>query len=74
MGYITIDVGTTNTRVKYVKNDQVISKYISQVGVRDTAIRGTLQYLEATLKEGIDYCLKEVDKELVLLRELLLLG
>ncbi len=64
MGYITIDVGTTNTRVKYVENDQVISKYISQVGVRDTAIRGTLQYLEATLKEGIDYCLKEVNKEL----------
>ncbi|MDK2933835.1 MAG: 2-dehydro-3-deoxygalactonokinase, partial [Clostridiales bacterium] len=37
---ITIDTGTTNTRVTLWKNQEVIDKVSREVGVRNTAIDG----------------------------------
>lgn len=64
MGYITIDVGTSNTRVRYIEGEKIISNYSSGIGVKDTAIKGTLQYLKSTLKEGIEHCLRGANKNL----------
>lgn len=37
---VTIDAGTTNTRVRVWKDSRVISDTSESVGVRDTAITG----------------------------------
>jgi len=64
MGYITIDVGTTNTRIRYIKNNKIMATYRSNTGVRDTAIKGSTRYLEHNLKDGIKYCLNESGKNI----------
>ena len=61
MKYISIDVGTTNTRVRYMDNDNIIKIYKEQIGVRDTALTGSLNKLKAVLKKGIEECLRDED-------------
>jgi 2-dehydro-3-deoxygalactonokinase len=50
---ITIDTGTTNTRAKVWHDDRVISESCAEVGVRDTAITGNKQKLQAGIKNAI---------------------
>lgn len=59
MGYITIDVGTTNTRIRYIENEKILAEYKNKVGVRDTAITGSLDKLKCSIKQGIIDCLKK---------------
>lgn len=56
MYIITLDTGTTNTRVTLWKNNEVMYKVHKEVGVRDTAIEGNNQ----KLKDSIKYSIEEV--------------
>lgn len=49
MNILTIDTGTTNTRVTLWRDGEVLANAARQVGVRDTAITGST----AKLKEGV---------------------
>jgi len=49
MNILTIDTGTTNSRVTVWKDGDVVGQAARQVGVRDTAITGS----KATLEEGV---------------------
>lgn len=64
MGYITIDAGTTNTRVRYIEDYKVLSRYEDNIGVKDTAITGKLDKLKASIKNGILTCLKNCGRTL----------
>lgn len=48
---ITIDAGTTNTRVKLWKGNVVIDQVSDSVGVRDTAITGSKEKLSQVVKQ-----------------------
>lgn len=61
--YIIIDVGTTNTRVRYVEDEKILAIYEHKIGVKDTAIMGSLSKLKKELKEGIEYCLINCNKD-----------
>jgi 2-dehydro-3-deoxygalactonokinase len=50
---ITIDTGTTNTRVMVWRDDQIISRSRAEVGVRDTAITGNRQKLQVGVRNTI---------------------
>lgn len=54
---ITIDTGTTNTRVNVWKDSEVIAEAFNPVGVRDTAITGSKQKLMDGVKEAINNAL-----------------
>ncbi len=74
LGYITIDIGTTNTRIKYIEKDDILSEYKAPIGVRDTAITGSIQKLKETLKYGIEECLKKCNKTIVDVYEIIAAG
>ena len=46
MNILTIDTGTTNTRVTVWTDGEVVAQAARQVGVRDTAITGNTKKLE----------------------------
>lgn len=50
---ITLDTGTTNTRVTLWENQEVIDKVSREVGVRNTAIDGNNSKLKNAVKEAI---------------------
>ncbi|MEW9671284.1 2-dehydro-3-deoxygalactonokinase [Ammoniphilus sp. 3BR4] len=54
MYILTIDTGTTNTRVTLWKDQQPISKASREVGVRDTAVDGNNQRLKDGIKQAIE--------------------
>ncbi len=55
MTYIlTIDTGTTNTRVTLWQDDQVIAHHATEVGVRDTSITGSREKLQ----QGVRLCIQ----------------
>jgi len=54
MYILTIDTGTTNSRVTLWKENIVIDKAAREVGVRDTAIDGHNQRLKTAVKNAID--------------------
>lgn len=58
LNYITIDTGTTNTRVRYVEDNKILASYKDGTGVKDTAIIGSLDKLKNSMKKGIDECLE----------------
>jgi 2-dehydro-3-deoxygalactonokinase len=58
---ITIDTGTTNTRIKVWKENQVIASSSIQVGVRDTAITGSKQTLQQGVKTAIQQALENAN-------------
>lgn len=58
MNYIIIDAGTTNTRIRLVEDYKIIDTLKYDVGVRDTAITGSLYKLKYSIKTGIEECLK----------------
>ncbi|MBP2658026.1 MAG: 2-dehydro-3-deoxygalactonokinase [Firmicutes bacterium] len=51
---VTIDSGTTNTRVSVWKDNDIIAESFRSVGVRDTAITGSKETLMQGVKEAID--------------------
>ena len=53
MNILTIDTGTTNTRVSVWQHGAVIGQAARQVGVRDTAITGSRTRLEEGVRETI---------------------
>lgn len=56
---ITLDTGTTNSRVTLWKSEDVLDKVSREVGVRDTAIDGNNTRLKSAIKEAIDEILKK---------------
>ncbi|UPG86174.1 2-dehydro-3-deoxygalactonokinase [Luteibacter aegosomatis] len=53
MNIVTIDTGTTNTRVSVWRDGEVVGQAAAQVGVRDTAITGSSTKLEDGVRETI---------------------
>lgn len=53
MHYITVDTGTTNTRVKVWRQDAVVARAFAAVGVRDTAITGSRRKLQEGVREAL---------------------
>lgn len=56
---ITIDTGTTNTRITLWEDHVAIYKSSREVGVRDTAVDGNNHRLKACIKEGIEEVLSK---------------
>jgi len=50
---ITIDTGTSNTRVKLWQEGRLLSQSFVEVGVRDTAITGSREKLQAGVRRAI---------------------
>jgi 2-dehydro-3-deoxygalactonokinase len=59
MNILTIDSGTTNTRVSVWRDEVAIAHAAQQVGVRDTAISGNRQALENGVRTTIEAALAE---------------
>lgn len=53
MYLITIDTGTTNTRVNIWRNDSVVARSSVAVGVRDTAVTGSRHKLQQGVREAL---------------------
>lgn len=53
MFYLTVDTGTTNTRVKVWQDDRVVSGAFAAVGVRDTAVTGSRSKLQQGVREAL---------------------
>lgn len=64
MGYVTIDAGTTNMRVRYIEKGIIRSCVKVQAGVRMTAIDGNNKRLKVALRKAITQCLKKAEKTL----------
>ncbi len=53
MFYVTVDTGTTNTRVKVWRHDRVVAGTFAAVGVRDTAVTGSRAKLQQGVREAL---------------------
>lgn len=53
MNILTIDAGTTNTRVSVWRNEVFVGEAATQVGVRETAISGNRTKLQMAVRETI---------------------
>ena len=58
---VTIDTGTTNTRVVLWKDGEKISKVSRSVGVKITSITGSKEKLQQAIKSAIDELLSNAD-------------
>ncbi len=58
MNFLTIDTGTTNTRVSLWRDSQVIATAQAAVGVRDTAISGSRALLQSAVQDTISETLQ----------------
>lgn len=54
MFYLTVDTGTTNTRVKVWRDDRVVAGAFAAVGVRDTAVTGSRTRLQQGVREALN--------------------
>lgn len=50
---VTVDTGTTNTRVKVWLDDRVVAGAFAAVGVRDTAVTGSRSKLQQGVREAL---------------------
>lgn len=50
---ITVDTGTTNTRIRILENDKILAKVKSELGIKDVAITGDKRILERGLAKMI---------------------
>ncbi len=63
MTILTIDTGTTNTRVSLWRGGHVLSRRTAQVGVRDTAITGNRTALQNAVRDTIAGVLQQAEVE-----------
>ncbi|CAN5397538.1 2-dehydro-3-deoxygalactonokinase [soil metagenome] len=56
---LTIDTGTTNTRVSLWRKGQAISRHAMPVGVRNSAINGSHTMLQTAVRDTIATCLAQ---------------
>lgn len=63
MYIVTIDTGTSNTRVKLWNKGKIVSSSFVGVGVRDTAITGSKAKLYQGVREAIKTALEKIDME-----------
>ena len=61
MTILTIDTGTTNTRVSLWRGGHTLAQQSTQVGVRDTAISGSRAVLQGAVRETIKAVLAQAD-------------
>ena len=64
MGYVTIDAGTTNMRVRYIEKGKIRSCVKVKAGVRMTAIDGNNKRLKVALRDAIAECLEKAERTL----------
>jgi 2-dehydro-3-deoxygalactonokinase len=64
MNLVTIDTGTTNTRVMLWQDGKKIAKVARPVGVKSTSITGSKDTLHQTIKSAIDELLTTAQVEL----------
>jgi len=57
--FLTIDTGTTNTRVSLWRGGELIAQCAAAVGVRDTAISGSRATLQAAVRDTITATLQQ---------------
>ncbi len=74
MGYITIDTGTTNTRIRYIEDNNILANYKDKIGVRDTAITGSLDKLKTSIRKGIEECLDKSNRNLTDIDKIIAFG
>ncbi len=53
MYYLTVDTGTTNTRVKVWRDDRVVAGAFAAAGVRDTAVTGSRSKLQQGVRQAL---------------------
>jgi len=53
MYYLTVDTGTTNTRVRVWRKDRVVAGAFAPVGVRDTVVTGSKDTLRRGVREAL---------------------
>ncbi|QGU94725.1 hypothetical protein GOM49_06095 [Clostridium bovifaecis] len=61
---VTVDVGTTNSRIKVIEDNQILSTAKSQVGIKDVAITGEKGILEDGLRHIIEEGLLSAGRKL----------
>lgn len=61
---ITVDVGTTNSRIRVLEDDNVISVAKSKIGIKDVAVSGSKAILEENLNKIIKEGLRKAEKSL----------
>ncbi|QNK34083.1 2-dehydro-3-deoxygalactonokinase [Serratia sp. JUb9] len=61
MFIVTIDSGTTNTRVRIWQDKRIIADACAAVGVRDSAKSGNLATLTAGIKDALDRALAQAE-------------
>lgn len=59
MNLVTIDTGTTNTRVMLWQDGKKVAKVVRSAGVKSTSITGSKDTLHQTIKSAIDEILSE---------------
>lgn len=64
MSIVTIDSGTTNTRVRIWQNNLVIAEACEAVGVRDTAVTGSVDTLTKAVKNALNKVLNQTGMSL----------
>ncbi|MBV2189997.1 2-dehydro-3-deoxygalactonokinase [Providencia huaxiensis] len=61
MSIVTIDSGTTNTRVRVWQDGIVIAEVIETIGIRDTALTGSTKTLALGIKKALDNALAQAN-------------
>ena len=56
---LTVDTGTTNTRVHLLQGEVILAQKKVSAGVRNTAISGNADFLRQALRDAITDLLKE---------------
>lgn len=64
MGYLTIDAGTTNMRVRYIEENEIRASIKVNAGVRLTAVDGNNHRLKVSLRDAITGTLVKADRSL----------
>ncbi|AOT72125.1 2-dehydro-3-deoxygalactonokinase [Geosporobacter ferrireducens] len=63
---VTVDVGTTNSRIRVIEDGEILSMVKSEVGIKDVAITGSKEILESALSkiiyQGLLNAKREIDE------------
>ncbi|MGI6704804.1 MAG: 2-dehydro-3-deoxygalactonokinase [Clostridia bacterium] len=57
MGWIVLDVGTTNMRCRYIQDGHILVKAVRNIGVRNTAMSGSKEPLKEAPRDCIRECM-----------------
>jgi 2-dehydro-3-deoxygalactonokinase len=61
---ITVDVGTTNSRIKVIEDGKILATASTKVGIKDVAITGSQDVLESGLAKIVFEGLEKADRQI----------